>query len=92
MTDSVIGRIAALKTTPTPDLRAMWRDLFDSEPPRYNRRFLESRLAYRIQELEYGGLKPATVARLEALARTSTGEESRCAASARMTGQSPARD
>ena len=48
MTDSVIGRIAALKTTPTLDLRAMWRDLFDSEPPRYNRRFLESRLAYRI--------------------------------------------
>jgi hypothetical protein len=36
MTDSVIGRIAALKTTPTLDLRAMWRDLFDSEPPRYN--------------------------------------------------------
>src|SRR5512144_2919306 len=67
MTESVIGRIAALKTTPTPDLRAMWRDLFDSEPPRYNRRFLESRLAYRIQELEFGGLKPATAARLEAL-------------------------
>jgi hypothetical protein len=67
MTDSVIGRIAALKTTPTLDLRAMWRDLFDSEPPRYNRRFLESGLAYRIQELQYGGLKPATIARLEAL-------------------------
>ena len=67
MTDSVIACIAALKTAPTPDLRAMWRDLFDSEPPRYNRRFLESRLAYRIQELEFGGLKPATVARLEAL-------------------------
>ena len=67
MTDSVVRRIAALKTAPTPDLRAMWRDLFDSEPPRYNRRFLESRLAYRIQELEFGGLKPATVARLEAL-------------------------
>lgn len=28
---------------------------------------LESRLAYRIQELAYGGLKPETVARLEAL-------------------------
>ena len=67
MTDNVIGRIAALKTTPTPDLRVMWRNLFDSEAPRYNRRFLESRLAYRIQELQYGGLKPATVTRLEAL-------------------------
>jgi hypothetical protein len=26
--------------------------------PLYNRRFLKSRLAYRIQELAYGGLKP----------------------------------
>ena len=33
----------------------------------YNRRYLESRLAYRIQELAYGGLKPETVRRLEAL-------------------------
>lgn len=67
MTGTIIGRIAALKTTPTPALRTMWRDLFEGEPPPYNRRFLESRLAYRIQELEFGGLKPATVARLEAL-------------------------
>ena len=36
-------------------------------PPPYKRRFLESRLAYRIQELALGGLKPATVERLEAL-------------------------
>ncbi len=67
MTDSVLARVAALKTTPTPDLKKQWRDLFDSEPPRYNRRFLESRLAYRIQELAYGGLKPETIKRLEAL-------------------------
>ncbi|MCA3450407.1 MAG: DUF2924 domain-containing protein, partial [Rhodobacter sp.] len=33
----------------------------------YNRRFLERRLGYRIQELAYGGLKPETIARLEAL-------------------------
>ena len=67
MTDSVIARVAALKITPTPDLKAMWRDLFEKEPPPYNRRFLESRLAYRIQELAYGGLKPETRKRLEAL-------------------------
>ncbi len=67
MTDGIITRIAALKTTPTPELRTLWRDLFETEPPRQNRRFLESRLAYRIQELEYGELKPATVERLEAL-------------------------
>ena len=33
----------------------------------FNRRYLESRLAYRIQELAYGGLKPETVRRLQEL-------------------------
>jgi hypothetical protein len=64
---SVLARLIGLKTAPMPDLKRQWRDLFEAEPPLYNRRFLESRLAYRIQELAYGGLKPETVARLEAL-------------------------
>ena len=67
MTDTVVARLTALNTTSTPDLRTLWRDLFETEPPRQNRRFLESRLAYRIQELEYGGLKQSIVERLEAL-------------------------
>ena len=65
--DPIPARLAALKTTPTPDLKAQWRELFDTEPPPFNRRYLESRLAYRIQELAYGGLKPETIRRLEAL-------------------------
>jgi hypothetical protein len=68
MTISVLARLAALKTAPTPDLKALWRQLFEAEPPPYNRRFLESRLAYRIQELAYGGLKPETIKRLKAIA------------------------
>ncbi len=67
MTDTVLAQLATLKTSPTPALKQKWRELFDTEPPPYNRRFLESRLAYRIQELTYGGLKPATLERLEAL-------------------------
>jgi hypothetical protein len=63
----VLGRLAALKTTATPELKQQWRELFGAEPPPYNRRFLESRLGYRIQELAYGGLKPGTLARLEKL-------------------------
>ncbi|MBY6139325.1 DUF2924 domain-containing protein [Leisingera daeponensis] len=65
MTDTIPARLAALKTTPTPELKAQWRTLFDSEPPAFNRRYLESRLAYRIQELAYGGLKSQTIRRLE---------------------------
>ena len=67
MARSVVARISALRTMSTPELKDMWSDLFDAPPPAYNRRFLESRLAYRIQEIEYGGLKPDTLERLAAL-------------------------
>jgi Protein of unknown function (DUF2924) len=73
MTASVLAQLAALKGLPTPDLKRRWRDLFETEPPPYNRRLLESRLAYRIQELAYGGLKPETVERLDALAEDLAG-------------------
>jgi Protein of unknown function (DUF2924) len=68
MTGSIAARVAALPKTPTPELKQMWRELFDKEPPAFSRNYLISRLAYRIQELAYGGLKPATRARLDALA------------------------
>ncbi len=67
MIDTVLARLAALKTMPMLALKQQWRDLFDREPPGYNRAFLEIRLAYRVQELAYGGLKPETIARLESL-------------------------
>ena len=67
MSETVLARLAALKTTPTPALKQQWRELFGKEPPPYNRRFLESRLGYRIQELAYGGLKPETIERLKVL-------------------------
>lgn len=66
-TDPIPARLASLKTTPTPELKKQWRELFETEPPAFNRRYLESRLAYRIQELAYGGLKPETIRRLETL-------------------------
>lgn len=68
MTDSVLAQLAALKTAPIAELKRKWRDLFDHEPPPFNRRFLEHRLAYRVQELAYGGLSQETIERLDALA------------------------
>ena len=68
MTDPVLAQLAALKSATAPDLKAKWRELFESEPPPYNRRFLESRLAYRIQELTYGGLSQEALERLDAIA------------------------
>ena len=68
MSDPVLAQLAGLKTMPVGALKQKWRDLFEREPPPYNRRFLENRLAYRIQELAYGGLTPETIERLEAIA------------------------
>ena len=64
---NVLGRLAALQNADTPELKQQWRELFGKEPPPHNRAYLRSRLAYRVQELAYGGLKPETLARLEAL-------------------------
>ena len=74
MSKAVLGQITALKSMPVTGLKARWRELLDTEPPPYNRRFLESRLAYRIQELAYGGLKEETVERLRVLARQYDGK------------------
>jgi hypothetical protein len=63
----VLGRLAALQAAPIAQLKQQWRELFGKEPPPFSRAYIQSRLAYRIQELAYGGLKPETRARLEAL-------------------------
>src|SRR3979490_2291387 len=69
MKASVLSQLAALKGPPARVLKAKGRELFETEPPAYNRRFLESRLAYRIQELAYGGLSRETLERLRAMAK-----------------------
>jgi hypothetical protein len=65
---SVAARVAALPGMSSAELKALWRDLFDAEPRQSNRQFLVNRLAFRIQELAYGGIKPAIRAKLDAMA------------------------
>ncbi len=65
----VIKRVAALPDMPTPKLKEMWVELFDADPPPYDKRFLVKRLAYRLQELAYGGLSERTEERLKTLAK-----------------------
>ncbi len=71
----VPGRLAALQSADMAELRAQWRSLFGTEPPAYSRRFMAARLGYRIQELAYGGLRPETLARLEAIAEAVDGKK-----------------
>jgi len=70
VTDRVLAQIAALAKASLPELKAQYRDLFGAEAPGINRAYLERRIAYRLQELLYGGLSQASQARLAALAMT----------------------
>ena len=67
MSESVLAQIAALKAKSTPELRALWNELFDREPPPLGRRYLEDRLAFRLQELRLGGLSERARRKLDGL-------------------------
>ena len=54
--EGVLRQLAELDTLATEDLKARWHSLYGREPPRLNRQFLIKRLAFRIQEIAFGGL------------------------------------
>ena len=67
MNDSVLAQLAALPEKTPAELKQLWRELYNREPPSYNKPFLVKRLAYRIQELAYGGLSARAEAKLNVL-------------------------
>ena len=56
MSDSVLRQVADLQNLTYEQLKELWRTLNGGQPPAYNRKYIISRLAYRIQEIAYGGL------------------------------------
>jgi hypothetical protein len=74
---TVLARLAALKSMRVNELKAEWRKLFDAEAPNNSRPFLEMRLAWRIQELAYGGPSREPTRLLDALADELRGKPGR---------------
>ncbi|MBF0143064.1 MAG: DUF2924 domain-containing protein [Magnetococcales bacterium] len=68
MNIDVIKRVTALPGMSTQELRRMWREVNNTDPPPYNKTFLVRRLTYRLQELVYGGLPSSCLKRLESIA------------------------
>jgi len=62
-------KTAALKALTTQQLRAEWQQLYRSNSPRLSRDLLIRTLAYRLQELAYGGLRKATLRKLAMLTK-----------------------
>ena len=62
-------RLAELQTLDANALRACWRELYGCPSPKWMQRELLLRaVAYRVQEMAFGGLKPAVRRKLKQLA------------------------
>jgi hypothetical protein len=59
--------LEALSDLSPDELRKEWRRLYRTQPPRLSRDLLVRAIAYRIQELRYGGLSKGTNRKLAAL-------------------------
>ena len=66
--EPILARLGALKAMSVNELKAEWQALYDAPAPNNSRNFLEGRLAYRIQELTYGGPDKQTRRLLDLLA------------------------
>src|SRR6202035_2890254 len=59
--ETLDSEIAALAGASRANLTSRWCALYKTEPPRrISRELLKRAIAYRLQELALGGLKPAT--------------------------------
>lgn len=61
---SVAAQVAALPSLRMPELWALWDRFFPRRPDKTNRVYLESRVAYKLQEEAFGGLDQDTRRRL----------------------------
>jgi hypothetical protein len=60
--------LVRLQSLDLAKMRQEWRRLYRADPPRMSRGLMMRALAYRIQEIAFGGLSRATERRLAALA------------------------
>lgn len=67
---TVTARVAQLPHLSMEQLWALWDDHFEERPGHHQRVWLESRLAYRMQERAFGGLKPSVRKQLEEIGQT----------------------
>jgi hypothetical protein len=66
---NVLKQLAALPNLSTTELRTKWTELFQSEPPSFNKTYLVRNLAQRIQELVHGTLPSSDERRWDKLAK-----------------------
>ena len=68
--NSIAAQIAQLPTLPMESLWALWDELFDRRPAHHHRTYLESRIAYKLQERAFGALPQHIRRKLELIGET----------------------
>ena len=71
MSETVLKQVSALPNMEYEELREMWDSMFEQPPQSTNKTYMIRRLAYRIQELAFGGLSQEAKKRIQELKRRS---------------------
>jgi len=66
---NILKQIIALQDKKLPELKVLWGKMFDHVPAISSREYMISKIAYRIQELAYGGVDEATKSKIQAAAK-----------------------
>ena len=68
MNETTLDQIMTLKTSSLEELKVKYVELFQDEPPSSNNKvYIWRKLAYKLQEIEHGGLSEATQGRINEL-------------------------
>ena len=65
----IMRQIMSLQDRKLPELKTLWEKMFDHSPAISSREYMIAKIAYRIQELAYGGVDEATKDKIQAAAR-----------------------
>lgn len=68
--NGIVTQIAQLPRLPMENLWVLWDEFFDQRPGHHQRTYIESRIAYKLQERAFGGLPTALRRRLEKIGET----------------------
>lgn len=68
--NSIVAQIAQLPHLPMENLWALWDEYFERRPGHHHRTYLESRIAYKLQERALGGLPSTLRRKLEKIGET----------------------
>lgn len=71
MPDSIAARLASLPTLNKTELRSLWKELFQNQPPlELRRNLMVPILGYRLQELSLRSLTPSAIRKLSQTAES----------------------